>query len=78
MKTISIFHKLLVFKTANLYTLDIKIWKNILSSYESKKSYLNMQTTTISSTSVRISLEIIINVSKCLTQSLPLKSLFWL
>ena len=70
MKTISIFHKLLVFKTANLYTLDIKIWKNILSSYESKKSYLNMQTTTISSTSVCISLEIIINVSKCLTQSL--------
>ena len=37
MKTISTFHKLLFFKTTNLYTLDTKIWESILSSYESKK-----------------------------------------
>ena len=45
MKTISTFHKLLFFKTTNLYTLDTKIWKSILSSYESKKKKknLNMQ-----------------------------------
>ena len=37
MKIISNFHKLLFFKTTDLYTLDKKIWKNILNSYESKK-----------------------------------------
>ena len=35
MKIITVVHKLLFFKTTDLYTLDIKIWKNILSSYES-------------------------------------------
>ena len=37
MKIMSIVHKLLFFKTADLYTLNTKIWKSILSSYESKK-----------------------------------------
>ena len=37
MKIFSTVHKLLFFKTTDLYTLDKKIWKNILSSYESKK-----------------------------------------
>ena len=50
MKIISTFHKLLFFKTADLYTLDTKIRKNILSSYESKKKNWNMQTTKILST----------------------------
>ena len=50
MKTISTVHKLLFFETTDLYTLDKKIWKNILSSYESKKAYLNMQITKILST----------------------------
>ena len=35
MKILSTVHKLLFFKTTDLYTLDTKIWKNILSSYES-------------------------------------------
>ena len=35
MKIISTVHKILFFKTTDLYTLDTKIWKNILSSYES-------------------------------------------
>ena len=30
MKIISIIHKLLCFKTTDLYTLDTKIWKSIL------------------------------------------------
>ena len=37
MKIISTVHKLLFFKTTDLYTLHAKIWKNILSSYESFK-----------------------------------------
>ena len=32
MKILSTVHKLLFFKTTDLYTLDTKIWKNILSS----------------------------------------------
>ena len=32
MKIISIIYKLLFFKTTDLYNLDKKIWKNILSS----------------------------------------------
>ena len=40
MKITSTFHKLLFFKTTDLYTLDTKIRKNILSSYESKKKKL--------------------------------------
>ena len=35
MKIMSAFHRLLFFKTNDPYTLDIKISKNILSSYES-------------------------------------------
>ena len=31
MKIISTVHKLLFFKTTDLYTLDTKIWKNILT-----------------------------------------------
>ena len=46
MKIISNVHKLLFFETTDS-TLDTKIWKNILSSYESKTKYLNMQTTKI-------------------------------
>ena len=37
MKIIITVHQLLFFKTTDLYTLDTKTWKNILSSYESKK-----------------------------------------
>ena len=37
MKIIPTLHKLLLFKTTDLCNLDTKIWKNILSSYESKK-----------------------------------------
>ena len=37
MKIITTVHQLLFFKTTDLYILDTKIWKNILSSYESKK-----------------------------------------
>ena len=36
MKIIYAVHKLLFFKTTDLYTLGTKIWRNILSSYESK------------------------------------------
>ena len=39
MKTITTVHQLLFFKTTDLYTLDTKIWKNVLSSYESKKKF---------------------------------------
>ena len=49
MKIISTVHKLLLFKTTDLYTLDKKIWKNILSCYESEKKILNTQKTKISS-----------------------------
>ena len=37
-KIISTVHKLLFSKTSELYTLGTKIWKNTLSSYESKKN----------------------------------------
>ena len=37
-------------KTTDLYILDTKISKNFLSSYESKKNSLNIQTAKISST----------------------------
>ena len=37
MKIIITVHQLLFYKTTDLYTLDTKTWKNILSSYESKK-----------------------------------------
>ena len=36
MKIIYNVYKLLIFKTTDLYTLDTKIWKNIMSSYESQ------------------------------------------
>ena len=36
MKIISTFHWLLFFKTTDPYTMDTKIWKNILNSYEIK------------------------------------------
>ena len=44
MKIMSTVHKLLFFKTTDLYTLGTKILKNMLSSYESKRKYLNLQT----------------------------------
>ena len=51
MKIISTFistYKLLFFKTTDKYTLDTKIWKIILRSYESKnKKKLNTQTNKI-------------------------------
>ena len=34
MKIISTVHKLLFFNTTDMYTLDTKIWKKFLSSYE--------------------------------------------
>ena len=37
MKIISTFHKLLFFKTIDLYTLDSKIRKKKFSSHETKK-----------------------------------------
>ena len=46
MKIITTVCQLLFFKT----TLDTKILKNILNSYESKNKSLNMHTTKISST----------------------------
>ena len=49
MKIILTVHKLLIFKTTDLYILDTKIWKNILSSYENKKNSLNTQATKMSS-----------------------------
>ena len=74
MKTISTFHKLLFFKTTNLYTLDTKIWESILSSYESKKKkkkiwicrQLKYYQLRIRS-EIGISLEIILNAFKRLT-----------
>ena len=74
MKIISTVHKLLFFKTTDLYTLDTKIWKNILSSFESKKNIwicrqLECYPLRIWSES-DMSLEIILNVFKCLTVSL--------
>ena len=50
MKIITTVCQLLFFKTTDLYTLDTKILKNILNSYESKNKSLNMHTTKISST----------------------------
>ena len=41
MKIISPVNKFLFSKTTDLYALDTKIWKKILSSYENKKNYLN-------------------------------------
>ena len=34
MKIVFTVHKLLIFKTTDLYTMNTKIWKNIFSSYE--------------------------------------------
>ena len=74
MKIISTFHKLLFFKTSHPYTLGTKIWKNILGSYESKKNICLCRQLKYYQLRVRnetgISLEIILNVSKCLTVSL--------
>ena len=79
MKIISTFHKLLFFKTSHPYTLDTKIWKNILDSYESKKSICLCRQLKYYQLRVRnetgISLEIILNVSKYLTVSLFTKIL---
>ena len=36
MKIIYTVYKLLIFKITDLYALDTKIWKNIVSSYESQ------------------------------------------
>ena len=70
MKIISTVHKLLFFKRTDLCTWDTKIWKIILSSYESEiimwicrqpKSQLRIRS------GIWILLEIIPNVFKCLT-----------
>ena len=45
MKIISPVQKPLFFKTTDPYTLAAKVWKNILSLYELKKNFLNMQAT---------------------------------
>ena len=37
MKIISVVHQLLFIKTTDLHTLDAMLWKNILSSYKSRK-----------------------------------------
>ena len=39
MKIVSTIHKLLFSKTTDRYTLDTKIWKNILSSCENWSEY---------------------------------------
>ena len=39
MKIISTVHEVLFFRTTDLYALDTKIWKNILSSYEHFSEY---------------------------------------
>ena len=67
MKIISTVHKLLLFKTTDLYTLDKKIWKNILSCYESEKKILNTQKIKISSNQdKKWNFHFARNYSKCL------------
>ena len=79
MKIISTVHKLLLFKTTDLYTFDKKIWKNILSSYESEKKFwirrkLKYHQIRIRS-EISISLEIILIVFNVCKYHFPLKSL---
>ena len=66
-------------KQLTLYTLDTKIWKNILSSYESKKNIWICRQLKYYQLRIRseigISLEIILNVFKCLTVSLSIEIL---
>ena len=71
LKTITSVYKLLFFKTSDLYSLDTKIWKNNLSSYESKENIwicrkLKYYQLRIRS-EISILLEIILNALKCLT-----------
>ena len=77
-------HKLLFFKTSDMHTLDIKIWKNILSSHESEKQILWIRRL-LKHHQLRISencssLQIILNVFKCFTVliSIQILILFWL
>ena len=77
MKIISTVHKLLFFKTTELYTLNTKIWKNILSPHESLKKLSEYACKQLKYYQLRIrseigySLEIVLNDFKCLTVSLP-------
>ena len=81
MKIITTVQQLLFSKTTDLYALDTKIWKNILSSMKVKKDtwicrqikyhQLRIKTETF------ISLEIILNVFNVRHYHFPLKSLFW-
>ena len=80
MKIITTVHR--YYFSKQLYSLDTKIWKSILSLYESKKNYLNMQTTKISSPEER---KWNFHFARKYSESLnvwqyhfPLKSLFWL
>ena len=65
---------MLYFKTTDLYTLDTKIWKNILHSYESKKNTWICRQLKYCRLRIRrqivVSLEIIVNAFKRLTVSL--------
>ena len=79
MKITTTVHQLLFFKATDIYTLDTKIWKNILNSYE--KKHLNMQRTSISSTEDK---NCYFNFTKCFLNvfniwqyHFPLKSLLW-
>ena len=65
-------HKLLFSKTTDLYTLDTKIWKNILSSHESKNIWICRQLKYYQlriRSEIGFSLEIILNAFKCLIVS---------
>ena len=79
LKTITSVYKLLFFKTSDLYSLDTKIWKNNLSSYESKENIWICRQLKYYQLSIRseisILLEIILNALKCLTVWLSTQTL---
>ena len=74
MKIISVVHQLLFIKTTDLHTLDAMLWKNILSSYKSrKKNILKLKLKYYQHRKSRItgiSLEIILIVFEYLVVSL--------
>ena len=78
MKTIPTVHKLLFFKATGLYTLDTKIWKIILSSYESKQNIWKCRQLKYYQLRLRseigILLEIVLNAFKRLTVWLSIQT----
>ena len=79
MKIIPTVRKLFFFKTTDLYTLSTKTWKNILSTYESKKNSQyackQLKNYQLRINEIGVSLEIILNAFKCLTVSLSFEML---